>query len=298
VLTVFNIQRYSLHDGNGIRTNIFFKGCPLHCPWCNNPESLDPFPSIMFDERLCRAFGDCIRAGEGYILSHKGRLFIDRKNFTDFSRLRDVCPSKALSVCGKVMSINEILYEIEKDIPFYRISSGGVTITGGEPFAQNKLLVDLLREIKKRGIHIAAETSLNVPWVNIERCLDLVDVFLADLKHIDSVKLAGLTGGNVTLIMDNFRNIDEKGKPIVVRVPVVPDFNFSENELYGIIDFAADLKNAEEINFIPFHSLAREKYLLLGREYTFNEKRNVDKAELLPFITYAEKKGLKTKILN
>jgi pyruvate formate lyase activating enzyme len=251
----------------------------------------------MFDERLCRAFGDCIRAGEGYIISHKGKLFIDRNNFTDFSRLREACPSKAISVCGKVMSINEILSEVEKDIPFYGVSSGGVTITGGEPFAQNKLLVDLLKEIKKRGIHISAETSLNVPWGNIERCLEFVDVFLADLKHLDAIKLANFTGGNAGLILDNFRNLDTVGKSIIVRVPVIPDFNFSENELHGIIDFAADLKNTAEIDFIPFHSLAREKYIMLGREYPFADRRNVDKQDLLPFIKYAEEKGLKAKIL-
>ena len=298
MLSVFNIQRYSLHDGSGVRTTVFFKGCQLHCQWCNNPESIDPFPSIMFDERLCQAFGDCIKAGEGYIVQSGGTLRIDREQITGFSRLRDACPSKALQVVGRMMSIEEIMSEIRKDIPFYNASGGGVTISGGEPFAQDPLLAVLLSEIKAEGINVSAETSLHVSWENIERCLPYVDVFLADLKHSDPSIFRQFTGGSLELVLSNFKNLDLSGKTIVVRVPVIPEFNFSETELKLIIDFAAGLENANEVNFIPFHSLAREKYAMLGKEYIFGNRRNVEKHELLPFAVYAEKKGLTAKILN
>jgi pyruvate formate lyase activating enzyme len=298
VLTVFNIQRYSIHDGNGIRTNIFFKGCPLQCAWCNNPESIDPFPSVMFDERTCHAFGDCIKAGNGHITLKDKRLLIDRQNITDFSALRNVCPSKALIVTGQEMSVNRIISEIEKDIPFYQMSGGGVTITGGEPFSQDPDLRELIIEVKARGIHVSVETSLHVPWETIEKYLDLIDVFLTDLKHIDEVKFAKFTGGSAALVLGNFRNLDEKGKTYIVRVPVIPQFNFSEPELFAIIDFTAGLKNAHEINFIPFHSLAREKYLMLGKEYIFENHRNIEKTELTSYVEYAEKKGLSAKIMN
>jgi pyruvate formate lyase activating enzyme len=298
MLTVFNIQRFSIHDGNGIRTNIFFKGCPLSCLWCNNPESIEPFPSIMFDERLCHMFGDCIKAGNGHITSAGDRLFIDRKNITDYSSLRNICPSKALTVIGKTMSTREIISEIEKDIPFYMASGGGVTLGGGEPFSQDPFLKELITELKAKEIHISVETSLHIPWETIENYLDIIDVFLADLKHLDSEKFTKFTGGNISLVINNFRELDNRGKTFIVRVPVIPGFNFSEPELSAIIDFASGLKNAHEINFIPFHSLAREKYMMLGKEYTFENQRNIEKAELNQFVVYAEKKGLIAKILN
>jgi pyruvate formate lyase activating enzyme len=298
VLTVFNIQRYSIHDGNGVRTNIFFKGCPLQCAWCNNPESIDPFPSIMFDERMCHAFGDCIKAGNGHIVLKDQKLIIDRENITDFSALRNICPSKALIVVGQEMSVSRIISEIEKDIPFYQMSGGGVTITGGEPFSQDPDIKELIIEMKARGIHVSAETSLHVPWETIEKYLDIIDVFLADLKHLDEEKFTKYTGGTAALVLDNFRKLDEKGKTYIVRVPVIPQFNFSEPELFAIIDFAAGLKNAHEINFIPFHSLAREKYAMLGEEYIFENQRNIEKTELKPYVEYAEKKGLSAKIIN
>jgi len=266
--------------------------------WCNNPESIDPFPSIMFDERSCRKFGDCIRAGNGHINAKNGTLAIDREKITDLKSLRDICPSKALIVTGQEMSISQIIGEIEKDIPFYHMSGGGVTLSGGEPFSQDPALKELITELKTRGINISVETSLHVPWETIENYLDMIDVFLADLKHIDEEKFTKYTGGIATLVMNNFRKLDEHGKTFIVRVPVIPLFNFSEPELFAIIDFAAGLSNAHEINFIPFHSLAREKYTMLGKEYIFENHRNVEKAELRTFVEYAEKKGLSAKILN
>ena len=298
MLTVFNIQRYSIHDGSGVRTIIFFKGCPLNCLWCNNPESIDPFPSVMFDERTCHMFGDCISAAKGNISVVNNTLLINREKISDASALRNICPSKALIVTGQNMSVEQIMNEIGKDIPFYDMSGGGVTLSGGEPFSQDPDLKELILEIKARGIHVSVETSLHVPWETLEEYLDLVDVFLADLKHLDNEKFTKFTGGNVGLVTANFKKLDESGKQIVVRIPVIPSFNFSEQELFSIIDFASGLKNAREINFIPFHSLAREKYAMLGKEYIFGNHRNIEKSDLIQYVEYAEKKGLSAKILN
>jgi pyruvate formate lyase activating enzyme len=298
VLTIFNIQRFSIHDGNGVRTNIFLKGCPLQCAWCNNPESIDPFPSIMFDERTCHAFGDCIKAGGGKITLKDGSLFIDRENIKDYSALRNICPSKALIVTGQEMSVSQIMDEIVKDIHFYNMSGGGVTLSGGEPFSHDPDIGELFIEMKAKGIHVSVETSLHISWETIEKYLDYTDVLLTDLKHIDKEKFAKYTGGDATLVLTNFRNLDKKGKPFIVRVPVIPLFNFTEPELFAIIDFAAGLKNAHEINFIPFHSLASEKYTMLGKEYIFENQKNIGKAELSPYVEYAEKKGLSAKIMN
>jgi pyruvate formate lyase activating enzyme len=159
-------------------------------------------------------------------------------------------------------------------------------------------LKELLTELKARGINVSVETSLHVPWETIEIYLDMIDVFLADLKHLDPEKFSEYTGGNATLVINNFRKLDEHGKTYIVRIPVIPRFNFSETELFAIIDFAAGLRNAHEINFIPFHSLAREKYAMLGKEYIFENHLNVEKAELRTYVEYAEKKGLSAKIMN
>jgi pyruvate formate lyase activating enzyme len=297
MLTVFNIQRYSIHDGNGVRTNIFFKGCPLRCLWCNNPESLDSAPSIMFDERICQQFGECLK-NNGEIVLENNKLIINRDHITDITIFDNICPSKALIVSGQEKTILQILEEIEKDIPFYNMSGGGVTLTGGEPLSQGPELKELIIQLKNRGIHISVETSLYLPWEIIENYVNLIDVFLADLKHLDNDKFTRFTGGNAALVIENFKKLDETGRKFIVRVPVIPGFNFSSAELLAIIDFAAGLKNAFEINFIPFHTLAKEKYLMLGKDYTFGNHRSIEKSELAPFAEYAEQKGLISKILN
>lgn len=252
----------------------------------------------MFDERQCNMFGDCIRVGGGHIVALNGMLLIDRDNITSFEALRNVCPSKALNIAGEAKSVSQIIGEIEKDVPFYEMSGGGVTLSGGEPFSQHPDLKELLIELKKRELHVSVETSLHVPWETIDNYLDLVDVFLADLKHTDNEKFARFTGGNAGLVMNNFRKLDSVAKNFIVRVPVIPGFNFSEPELYELIDFASELKNAHEINFIPFHSLAREKYAMLGKKYIFEDHRNIEKHELRQYVAYAESKGLTAKILN
>jgi pyruvate formate lyase activating enzyme len=298
MLNVFNIQRYSIHDGDGVRTIIFFKGCTLRCMWCNNPESLESSPSIMFDKRLCHRFGDCLKEGNGQITLENKNLIINRDLISDSNIYRNICPSKALIVCGQEKSISQILQEIEKDIPFYLISEGGVTLSGGEPLTQDIELKDLIVELKKREIHVSVETSLHLGWEIIENYLDVIDVFLADLKHVNTYKFTRYTGGDATLVMNNFKKLDETGKKFIIRVPVIPEFNYSLAELYAIIDFASGLKNASEIDFIPYHELAREKYMMLGKDYIFGNHKKIEKTELIPYAEYAEQKGLITKILN
>lgn len=298
MLKIFNIQRFSLHDGNGIRTNIFFKGCPLRCIWCNNPESIDPSPSIMFDERLCQRFGECIKAGDGNIFESGGRLVINRDKISDTNALADICPAKALWIAGREMSVEQIVAEVVKDISFFETSGGGVTLSGGEPFAQGEELMELLIRLRQLGIHIAAETSLHVPWEKVSKCLDLVDVFLADLKHADGHKFYIYTGGDLEKVLSNLRKLDSEAKAFIIRVPVIPGFNHTESEMSAIIDIGAELRNLHEIQFIPYHSLATEKYHMLGMNYSYSDYMNVDKSELDAYSEYAEKRGLISKILN
>jgi pyruvate formate lyase activating enzyme len=252
----------------------------------------------MFDERICYQFGECLKPDACAIVSVNNKLVINRELIVNPLIYSDICPSKALMVAGQQKTVSQIIKEIEKDIPFYEMSGGGVTLTGGEPLAQGPDLKDLIILLKEKGIHVSAETSLHLPWEVIEGYVELIDVFLADLKHLDNDKFLKYTGGNAALVLENFKKLNETGRKFIVRVPVIPEFNFSKAELYGIIDFAAGLENASEINFIPFHTLAKEKYLMLGREYVYGGHRSIEKSELESFAEYAAEKGLNSKILN
>lgn len=296
MLNIFNIQRFSTHDGVGIRTNIFFKGCPLNCPWCSNPESRSHNPNLLFDNRLCKKFGDCVKASSGAIYFEKDQLKINPKSKVDFEELRDVCATKALTVAGEKKSIESIFEHIEKDRSFYSNSKGGVTLTGGEPFAQNLELLDLVKELKAKEINVAVETSLHVPWHKIEPHVPLIDFWLADIKHVHPDKFKKFTGGNIALIMENFRKLDALGANIIARVPVIPGFNHTISEMRDIIDFASSLPTVKEIHFMPYHSLGESKYRLMGTNYQFIGSKKMGSEELSEITDYATLKNLKYRI--
>jgi len=293
---IFNIQRFSTHDGDGIRTVIFYKGCPLRCQWCSNPESQSFDYSVMYDKSRCKNFGDCIKADNNAITRIKNNgIQINRELIKKPEKLKNVCASKALTISGESKSVDELLTEIEKDTPFYR-DSGGVTLSGGEPLSHGEELFTLLQKLKERNINVNIETSLYVNWRNVDKCIGLVNTFLVDLKHIDKDKFKSFTQGDAGLVMDNLIKLTDSETHVVVRIPVIPGFNFSENEMKQIIEFVTSLKNVNEIHFLPYHTYGVEKYKILGLNYAFGSKKQIQDSELLPFIQYAQSKGLKTKI--
>ena len=296
MLNIFNIQRFSTHDGDGIRTNVFFKGCPLKCPWCSNPESRSVKPNVLYDQRLCKGFQECVQASNGALHYDHGKLSIDHDAITDVEKLRNSCPAKALSVAGEAKTIEQILEAIEKDLPFYSHSNGGVTLTGGEPFAQNWYLLDLVKELKSKGINIAVETSLHMPWNRIEPYVELIDCWLADLKHVDVKKFKKYTGGSAELVMENLHKLDALNANIIVRIPVIPGFNHTLPEMKPIIDFAAALQSVKEIHFMPYHAFGAGKYKLLGLGYTYANVTQLLPEDMEIITKYAESKGLAFKI--
>jgi pyruvate formate lyase activating enzyme len=293
---IFNIQRYSTHDGKGIRTIIFYKGCPLRCVWCSNPESQAFSYSLLYNRRLCKNFGECLKMGNTAVRSGENGIEIDYQSVINAEMFRDICPSRAITISGEERSIVNILAEIEKDLPFYKRSEGGVTLSGGEPLAQGPELVELLQELKKREINVSTETSLHVRWEMIERCINFTGTFLADLKHTDAEKFKRFTGGDSALVMNNLIKLSSLHNNIIMRVPVVPDFNHTMAEMKGIIDFTVSLKKIRQIHFLPYHTLGNEKYKMMGMQYDLNETKNVDENELTGYIEYAESAGLKVKI--
>ncbi len=251
----------------------------------------------MFDERLCMQFGDCTLTGDGVFTKSNGSIIVNREKPFMPGLYRDLCPSKAINVAGEEISVQALIEETEKDLPFYRTAEGGVTLSGGEPFMQNSDLGELFKRLKSKNIHIAVETSLHVPWEKIEPYTGYTDVFLADLKHTDAGKFRQFTGGDLSLVTENFKKINEKAKYFIIRIPVIPGFNMTAHEMESIIDFSSSLKNAGEIHFIPYHSLAKEKYLMMGKDYAFRKYKNVTAEEILPAARYAENKGFKVKII-
>jgi pyruvate formate lyase activating enzyme len=290
---IFDIQRFSTHDGEGIRTTVFFKGCPLRCPWCENPESQSFRAELFYDPRPCLRCGDCTRVRpEDGIDLRPGGLHIDRHRIRDPEEYREVCPSGALRVVGQALSVEQILQEIRKDLSFYRRSGGGVTLSGGEPFGQPRLALELLRALKALGVPTAVETSLQAPWPHIAPCLFYVDTFLADLKHTDAGKLEAATGAEPALIEGNFRNLERNRAPVVVRVPVIPGFNDRPEEIEAIVQFAASLTNVREIHFLPFHTLGVGKYALIDKEYRFLSRAPEGNGGTAALVRLAEDKGL------
>jgi len=293
---IFNIQRFSTHDGQGIRTMIFYKGCPLSCKWCCNPESQSFEKTLLYDPKLCKNFRDCLKVGDGAIIPGKNGIEINRSAIQNPEIFRDVCLSRAITVSGEKKSVKEILREIEKDLPFYNQSGGGVTLSGGEPLSQDNELVNLLHELKKRNINVAIETSLHVAWDNIERCIGLTDTFLVDLKHTDKEKFTSFTGGDSDLVLDNLTRLSACHNNIIVRVPVIPGFNHTTTEIKGIIDFTVSLKTISEIHFLPFHNLGEGKYEMNGSEYLYKGVPRVDGVELTAYIDYAKSVGLNVSV--
>jgi pyruvate formate lyase activating enzyme len=292
---ILNIQRFSTHDGNGIRTVVFYKGCPLRCWWCSNPESQSFGYNILYDEKFCKKFGDCVLAEKEAISETRDGIQINRKLIQHPENLKNVCLTKALTVAGEHKTVDEILTEIEKDQLFFR-EDGGVTLSGGEPLSQGDELDELLQKLKAKKIRVNVETTLHVKWEKVEQCLNLVDTFLVDLKHTNKEKFKKYTGGDVALVMQNFIKLDNSGAVYIVRIPVIPGFNHSEKEMTEMIDFLLSLKNAREIHFLPYHTFGAEKYKMLDIPYLMENTKKVEEFELIPYIQYAESKGFRTKI--
>lgn len=292
---IFNIQRYSTHDGPGIRTVVFMKGCSLGCRWCQNPESRARTQDLLFDARLCLDGCDlCQQAAPGVIERTLNGLVIHREKLEQphLNALNDCCPTQALTVCGEVKSVDDIMTTVLRDKPFYDRSGGGLTLSGGEPFMNPDLALALLKTSHEQGIHTAVETCLHVPWKYLEPALPYIDLFLADLKHVDPDKFMQWTDGSAKRVLDNLKRLAAAGKKMTIRVPLIQGFNADEASIKAITDFAADELHVSDIHFLPYHTLGMNKYSLLGVPYSAPDKP-LDAPELLDFAQQiAREKGL------
>ncbi len=267
---IFDIQRFSVHDGPGIRTLVFVKGCPLACLWCSNPESQRSAPELLFDASKCLACGACLQAcSHGAVRRTGDTLAYDRDGCLACGICADVCPAEARTVAGRLATADEIVAEVLKDALFFTNSGGGVTLGGGEPLAQVDFARQILHRCRAHGIHTAIETCGHVPWEAFEAILTVTDLFLYDLKHLDAGALSTQTGGDVALILSNLERLTSAGGAVTVRVPVVPGFNDTPENIRAIADHVVRL-GLRELHLLPYHRLGESKYRLLGRTYAFS----------------------------
>ncbi|WED24125.1 glycyl-radical enzyme activating protein [Vibrio sp. JC009] len=270
----FNIQRFSTHDGDGIRSILFLKGCSLSCLWCQNPESHSDKRSLLFDQRVCLDSCDlCVQACDA-IQRDKDSITINRKSIgeEELIALQDVCPTQALTVSGLQAEADVLLDTLMKDKPFYQQSNGGVTFSGGEPLMQPDLVAEIAGRLHQEDVNTAVESCMHVPWKNIEKTAPFIDCWLTDLKHTDDEKFYDWTKGSLKRIRENFRKLALIAKRIIIRVPVVPGFNDTDHELKEIINFAASLESCEELHLLPYHTLGINKYHLLDMPYQCSEQ--------------------------
>ena len=279
---LFNIQRYSLHDGPGIRTIPFFKGCPLSCKWCSNPESQHPKPELIFKKSDCIRCGKCIEACKQQALSVSNAFFIVRERCIQCGKCTQVCPTQALEMKGKRMTVADVMRELQKEENLYRRSGGGITLSGGEPLAQPDFARELLKACKEKGWHTAMETTgFTTPEV-IAEVFPYVDLALTDIKAINPAIHLANTGIENSQILENLLRISFLTKTIV-RIPVIPGVNDNPEEIHNIAEFARLMSNVDTLHLLPYHSFGENKYGLLGRIYPMGEADSIaeSKMELL-----------------
>ncbi len=250
---IFDIQKFSVHDGPGIRTIVFLKGCALRCRWCCNPESQK-------------------------------------------SEIQTMIQNGKEKIVGKDVSVSEVMETVKQDMPYYRRSGGGLTLSGGEMLCQSEFAYALLRAAKESAINTAVETTGFAKWETIEKLLPFIDTVLMDIKHINSEKHKEFTTKSNELILENAKKIAENAKKLIIRVPVIPTFNDTEAEIGEIAKFASSLKGVNEINLLPYHSFGRDKYEGLGRKYMMGDLPSPTDQQMQKLKTVAESYGLKCKI--
>jgi len=265
---IFDIKRYAIHDGPGIRTTVFLKGCPLRCQWCQNPEGQESKPEIMLRSTRCaKECYACVSACPQGAISKNGRQVVFDKEKCDLcAKCEDVCVYEALKIVGKEVTVQEVMDEIVKDRVFFDESGGGITFSGGEPLMQLDFLEALLEEIKKKNIHVTLDTSGYVSFEDLEKVSNKVSQFLYDLKIIDDEKHKKYTGVSNKLILENLLKLSERRKSVYVRIPLISSINDDERSIQMFTEYLHTLKNIKQISLLSYHAGGCEKYKALGKE--------------------------------
>jgi len=292
---IFNIQKFSVHDGPGIRTTVFFKGCPLKCLWCHNPESQNINTQILYDRDKCVLCGTCEK------ICHKKAIKIENNKLTTdescdcCGQCVIYCIQGARQIAGKVYTVDDVMKEVLKDRVFYEKSSGGVTLSGGEPLIHIDFVEELLKKLKDNNIHTAVDTCGAVSFENLKRAAKYTDVFLYDIKLMDDEKHVEFIGMSNKLILENIRKLSEIHNNINLRMPIIEGVNGDEEHIIKTIEFIEGL-NISKVNLLPYHDIAKHKYKKLGKVYEDDRMSKPSDEKMQKFKEMFENKGYKAKI--
>jgi pyruvate formate lyase activating enzyme len=292
---VFNLQKYSLHDGPGIRTTVFLKGCPLHCSWCHNPESIAPRRELILLENRCIVCGECRRACPfGTTTDQDKPQPTGLDCCTLCGACADACPAAAREVVGRSYTSAELLKLLLQDRVFYEESGGGVTFSGGEPLLQHEFLSEMLSACRGEGLHTAVDTSGMCPTAQLLAIAPLADLFLFDIKFIDPVRHRHFTGASNELILENLRALGAIHRNIWVRIPVIPGVNDTKHDLDSAAGFASSIDGVRQVNLLPYHRTGVGKFERLGMNGSLKDLQPPSAAKLKGAARVFERHGLKT----
>lgn len=295
--TVFNIQRFSLHDGPGIRTTVFLKGCPLACAWCHNPEGMSFQPEVVIVGNRCIRCGECVEACPRDLPSGDGRGFSgDRADCTVCGTCVDVCPTEARQLVGRSMTVDEVLTEVLKDRVFYDESGGGVTFSGGEPLSQAEFLLPALEACRAEGIHTAVDTCGYAPWETLRAVAALTDLFLYDLKATDDKVHRKYTGVSNERIVENLKALGREHGAIWLRVPVIPGVNDCTENFAVTGKLASSIPAVRRVSLLPYHAMGNGKRERVGRPAELSDLRSPSEMRMQELAAVVEDAGVMATI--
>ena len=275
---IFDIQRFSLHDGPGIRTIVFLKGCPLSCLWCSNPEGISYQRELMYFPNKCIGCQTCVNTCPKTALTfEEGTIRIERNKCDHCGQCAEACPSEALRISGKDLSVEEVIKEVEKDLVFYQVSGGGITVSGGEPMNQPEFVISLLLAAKKAGINTTLETCGYASTETFLQVLTQVDYLLYDIKHMNPEKHRKFTGKDNKIILENLKQAVKTVSGLRVRVPLIPGFNDSSKEVREIASFVSSL-SITSLDILPYHRLGLSKYRSLGKFFGMDRIKPLERS--------------------
>lgn len=293
---ITDIQRYSVHDGPGIRTIVFFKGCPLRCKWCQNPETFNLMPEVIYEKADCIGCGRCIQVCREHAVGLKdGVLITDRAKCTNCGECVFVCPSKSRKMAGDIYTIDEVVERVKRDRVFYKNSGGGLTLSGGEVMMQSVFAQELILATKDLGIHTAVETCGYALRENFRRVALAADLILFDIKHLDTEKHRQYTGVGNDLIHQNLLDTIATGKKVIVRYPLIPGVNDSTKDVEATAAFCKSAGIAE-IHLLPFHQAGETKWIGLDKDYSFKGQQGISVAVTMEAASRLKDLGLKVSV--
>jgi len=292
--SIFNIQKFSIHDGPGIRTTVFFKGCPLRCQWCHNPESQPTGGQVLFWPGRCIGCGACVEScPQGAITLGQAGALTDLDLCDQCGECVEDCYAQARELVGRQVGVPEVMAEILKDRPFYEESGGGATFSGGEPLMQPDFLLALLQACQAQEIHTTVDTCGFAPWDVLERIRPYTGMFLFDLKMMDAARHREYTGASNQPILRNLRRLSASGQSIRLRIPIIPGINDDTQHIRQIGEFAAGLPHLDEVELLPYHPIAAEKYRRLKLHYALPETQPPSEERLAEIAQVLRGFGLK-----